>query len=338
MQLKSSRNKIPDDAELKLPSLPDWLTSVWLQVDLSMDDIETILNTLIYDGKVEMTVIAAKEGTVGSVDGQMKLYRGVNPVIQPTGLVRTPCGLCPVTYKKHKNSLKGPWWSPDVLFSVLRCLTTVTKEEKSLRPTASTWRSGWTSDSCWSLSALFSVMKPSVYFSGGLRPVLLIFYLSQSLIKVEINVNCVAGLFDAVEWSVRSCCWWQRVEKLLEETVEDSFGLRGSDKLLRPADLDWDYCRLVEGNIWGTCEPSDQEADLEGSGGPCPSLWWRPPSGESHPWLGSWDVEDSELSVAKYPRMHFTSTRGGSRREPLNCYCVANFTFTVQVFVFLLLI
>lgn len=40
-----------------------------------MEDIETILNTLIYDGKVEMTIIAAKEGTVGSVDGQMKLYR-----------------------------------------------------------------------------------------------------------------------------------------------------------------------------------------------------------------------------------------------------------------------
>lgn len=62
-----------------------------------MDDIETILNTLIYDGKVEMTVIAAKEGTVGSVDGQVKLYRGVNAVLQPTGLIRTPCGLCPVT-------------------------------------------------------------------------------------------------------------------------------------------------------------------------------------------------------------------------------------------------
>lgn len=75
-----------------------WLTSgVCPQVDLSMDDIETILNTLIYDGKVEMTVIAAKEGTVGSVDGQMKLYRGVNAVLPPTGLVKTPCGLCPVT-------------------------------------------------------------------------------------------------------------------------------------------------------------------------------------------------------------------------------------------------
>lgn len=61
-----------------------------------MEDIETILNTLIYDGKVEMTIIAAKEGTVGCVDGQMKLYRGVNSIIQPTGLVKTPCGLCPV--------------------------------------------------------------------------------------------------------------------------------------------------------------------------------------------------------------------------------------------------
>ncbi|XP_016120916.1 DNA-directed RNA polymerase III subunit RPC6-like [Sinocyclocheilus grahami] len=61
------------------------------KVDLSMEDIETILNTLIFDGKVEMTIIAAKEGTVGSVDGQMKLYRGVNPIIQPTGLVFDDC-------------------------------------------------------------------------------------------------------------------------------------------------------------------------------------------------------------------------------------------------------
>lgn len=85
-----------------------------------MDDIETILNTLIYDGKVEMTVIAAKEGTVGSVDGQMKLYRGVNAIIQPTGLIKTPCGLCPVT--RHSRThlrllsehLSSPVSSPQV--------------------------------------------------------------------------------------------------------------------------------------------------------------------------------------------------------------------------------
>lgn len=76
-----------------------------------MDDIETILNTLIYDGKVEMTVIAAKEGTVGSVDGQVKLYRGVNPIIQPTGVVRTPCGLCPVSdvIEHHRANGRRRW-------------------------------------------------------------------------------------------------------------------------------------------------------------------------------------------------------------------------------------
>ncbi|KAB1262382.1 DNA-directed RNA polymerase III subunit RPC6 [Camelus dromedarius] len=78
------------------------------KVELSMEDIETILNTLIYDGKVEMTIIAAKEGTVGSVDGHMKLYRAVNPVIPPTGLVRAPCGLCPVFDDCHEGGEISP--------------------------------------------------------------------------------------------------------------------------------------------------------------------------------------------------------------------------------------
>ncbi|KAH0618170.1 hypothetical protein JD844_017160 [Phrynosoma platyrhinos] len=77
-------------------------------VELSMEDIETILNTLIYDGKVEMTIIAAKEATAGSVDGRMKLYRAVNPIIQPTGLIRTPCGLCPVFDDCHEGGEISP--------------------------------------------------------------------------------------------------------------------------------------------------------------------------------------------------------------------------------------
>ncbi|XP_012882507.1 PREDICTED: DNA-directed RNA polymerase III subunit RPC6 isoform X2 [Dipodomys ordii] len=78
------------------------------KVELSMEDIETILNTLIYDGKVEMTIIAAKEGTVGSVDGHMKLYRAVNPILLPTGLVRAPCGLCPVFDDCHEGGEISP--------------------------------------------------------------------------------------------------------------------------------------------------------------------------------------------------------------------------------------
>jgi len=63
----------------------------YLQVQLSVEDIETILDTLIYDGKCERSIMA------GTGDGeQTKLYRAVNPLIESTGLMRMPCGSCPV--------------------------------------------------------------------------------------------------------------------------------------------------------------------------------------------------------------------------------------------------
>ncbi|XP_061888781.1 DNA-directed RNA polymerase III subunit RPC6-like [Entelurus aequoreus] len=79
------------------------------KVDLSMEDMETILNTLVYDGKVEVSVMAAKEGTLGSVDGHIKLYRSVHPIVPPTGLVKTPCGLCPVFDDCHPGGEISPW-------------------------------------------------------------------------------------------------------------------------------------------------------------------------------------------------------------------------------------
>ncbi|NXK43224.1 RPC6 polymerase, partial [Piprites chloris] len=72
-----------------------WKYICELGIKLLMEDIETILNKLINDGKVRMTFIVAKEGTVCSVDGQMKLYRAISLLIQPTVLIRTLCGLCP---------------------------------------------------------------------------------------------------------------------------------------------------------------------------------------------------------------------------------------------------
>uniref|UniRef100_A0A8D1KEE8 DNA-directed RNA polymerase III subunit RPC6 n=1 Tax=Sus scrofa TaxID=9823 RepID=A0A8D1KEE8_PIG len=99
-------NRIPLSKEIVL--LLHHMKCGSISVELSMEDIETILNTLIYDGKVEMTIIAAKEGTVGSVDGHMKLYRAVNPIISPTGLVRAPCGLCPVFDDCHEGGEISP--------------------------------------------------------------------------------------------------------------------------------------------------------------------------------------------------------------------------------------
>ena len=59
------------------------------QVQLSESNIESILNTLIFDGKIEHTIAAGAES--------VKLYRAVPPAVDTTGLMRTPCGICPVS-------------------------------------------------------------------------------------------------------------------------------------------------------------------------------------------------------------------------------------------------
>lgn len=59
---------------------------------LSVTNMEMILNTLVYDGKVER--ILAGDGS--------NLYRAIQPLLDSPGLIRTPCGLCPVRYIINK--------------------------------------------------------------------------------------------------------------------------------------------------------------------------------------------------------------------------------------------
>ena len=56
-----------------------------------MDNIDQILTTLTYDDKVEVTV------QLVTADQQVKLYRVSNQFISTTGMVYTPCGVCPVS-------------------------------------------------------------------------------------------------------------------------------------------------------------------------------------------------------------------------------------------------
>nr|XP_026692415.1 DNA-directed RNA polymerase III subunit RPC6-like [Ciona intestinalis] len=60
------------------------------KVTLSPEDIETILNTLIYDGKVQQTVVPVANGE------SKKLFKALKPLIETTDFARTPCSLCPV--------------------------------------------------------------------------------------------------------------------------------------------------------------------------------------------------------------------------------------------------
>ncbi|XP_065225308.1 DNA-directed RNA polymerase III subunit RPC6 [Planococcus citri] len=56
------------------------------RIELSEDDIKTILQTLIYDGKVERKL------TIGGGH----LYKAIETLLPPPGLARTTCGICPV--------------------------------------------------------------------------------------------------------------------------------------------------------------------------------------------------------------------------------------------------
>ena len=62
-------------------------------MNLSVKDMESILDTLIYDGKAELS--ARSSG--GSDGGSVKIYRAIQPLTDTSGLVKTPCGVCPVS-------------------------------------------------------------------------------------------------------------------------------------------------------------------------------------------------------------------------------------------------
>ena len=75
------------------------------KVALSTKDIETILNTLVYDGQVEMNVVL--ENTASGIQ-QKKMFKAVKALLPVTGLMKVPCGVCPVAKDCHDNGKISP--------------------------------------------------------------------------------------------------------------------------------------------------------------------------------------------------------------------------------------
>ncbi|XP_049877701.1 probable DNA-directed RNA polymerase III subunit RPC6 [Pectinophora gossypiella] len=67
-------------------------------VKLEVEDVITILNTLVYDGKAESSVYP---------DGS-KVYRAIEPLLPAPGLVQVPCGICPLIHKCRSTGLVTP--------------------------------------------------------------------------------------------------------------------------------------------------------------------------------------------------------------------------------------
>ena len=69
-----------------------FICCIVMQIELSVSNIDQILTTLTYDGKVEIDV------QLMTADNQAKLYRVANHFLTTTGMVYAPCGVCPVKY------------------------------------------------------------------------------------------------------------------------------------------------------------------------------------------------------------------------------------------------
>lgn len=78
------------------------------KVQLSVEDIEMILNTLIYDGKVEKNVISSTGMRNSKSKDTTNLYRIIEPVVKSAGLMRMPCGVCPVIKDCHEGGAISP--------------------------------------------------------------------------------------------------------------------------------------------------------------------------------------------------------------------------------------
>ena len=113
-RLEESLQKFPNDPYLRRTS--SFMSSVELvalinemgiaTVSLTVQDIESILYTLICDGKIEkMTVASTVLGESGS---KQNLYRSVKPIIDSAPIIRNPCGICPVFNDCHDEGLITP--------------------------------------------------------------------------------------------------------------------------------------------------------------------------------------------------------------------------------------
>ncbi|GFX47896.1 DNA-directed RNA polymerase III subunit RPC6 [Trichonephila clavipes] len=96
-------------AHLKRPmDEPALVTPV--KVQLSKQDIETILDTLVFDGKVEKSSICSS--SVPNEEISENIYGVIKPLISDCGLMRVPCGVCPVHNECRDGGIISPTTCP----------------------------------------------------------------------------------------------------------------------------------------------------------------------------------------------------------------------------------
>ncbi len=75
-------------------------------VSLTVQDIESILYTLICDGKIEKITVASTTNNDSAT--KQNLYRSVKLMFDSSPVVKNPCGICPVFKDCHDDGLITP--------------------------------------------------------------------------------------------------------------------------------------------------------------------------------------------------------------------------------------
>lgn len=80
------------------------------KVQLTIKDIESILETLVFDGKVEkrITISDQSNSSASSSNSSLSMYRIINATISSTGLMRIPCGRCPLIMECKEGGIISP--------------------------------------------------------------------------------------------------------------------------------------------------------------------------------------------------------------------------------------
>jgi len=65
-------------------------------VSLDNDDVQGLLDRLVYDGKIEKRLRTTTLGSSGDDEDDAWMYKAVNNSKSETTLTSTPCGQCPI--------------------------------------------------------------------------------------------------------------------------------------------------------------------------------------------------------------------------------------------------
>jgi DNA-directed RNA polymerase III subunit RPC6 len=110
-RLEQALEKFPNDPFLRRTSSFISSTEVaslindmgFANVKLTVQNIESILNILIYDGKIEKMTVAPTENGI-----KQNLYRSIKSILDASPVVRNPCGICPVFNDCHDEGVITP--------------------------------------------------------------------------------------------------------------------------------------------------------------------------------------------------------------------------------------